>query len=174
MSDIKLIPAGKYLGKIVDYSISQKNESTEPMLQVQFEFEVPEIGKRHLTLFKYFKGNATKYTLEFLATVGLRGNDPGVLIDRHMGSGFLDEVGEFDIEVLVENFEGKPRNKIGWVNRPGSFGVAKADQTQVASLKHRLGDLRGAMLQARKETGYAEPAPIKKATDYITTDDCPF
>lgn len=180
MSEAKLIPEGKYIGRIADYSIAQKIESTEPVLQVLFEFDVPQIGKRRLTLFKYFKGNATKYTLEFLATVGLRGNDPSVLIDNHMGSGCLDEEGEFEIEVLQEFYDGKQRNKIGWVNRPGGMGIAKVGQGQAAGLKQRLGDLRGAMLQARKEKGVGEPAPKPEAAPASTaaadpsTDDCPF
>ena len=156
MTDFQLIPAGKYLGKIIDYAIVRKNETSKPELRVQFEFEVPGQGKKKLTAYKHFTGDATKYTLQFLAKLGLKGNDPSILIENHFGSGWLDEKGTFEIEVIQETFNGKTRNKIGWVNRPGEMGVGKADATEAQGLKSSLGDLRGQMMQAKKDANVSE------------------
>lgn len=174
--DVKLIPEGKYPGKIVDYSISQRNESSEPVLEVMFELDVPNTGKRKLTLYKYFKGAALEYTLKFLATVGMRGNDPGILVDNHYGTGTLDETSDFEIEVIQESYEGKIRNKIGWVNRRGTSKVGGA---QAMGLKQKLGDLRGAMIKARKDSNIPETKPKEQppATTEVVdpdSDNCPF
>lgn len=178
--DVKLIPEGKYPGKIVDYSISQKSDNSEPVLEVMFELDVSNLGKRKLTLYKYFKGNALEYTLKFLATVGMRGNDPGILVDNHYGTGTLDETSDFEVEVIQETYEGKVRNKIGWVNRRGTSKVGGA---QAMGLKQKLGDLRGPMMKARKDANIpdskpAESKPKEQATASDaadpSSDDCPF
>jgi len=154
----QLIPSGKYMGRIVDYAITQREGQSVPELQVQFEFDVPGMGLRRLTSYKYFSDKGRKYALQLLAILGLRGNDPRALISHHYGSGYLDEEAEFEIEVIQETYQGKSKNKIGWVNRPGIGGVAKADDKQAASLKSQLGDLRGGMAQARKDTKTEDPS----------------
>lgn len=152
MSENKeLIPVGRYMGKIVDYGIVKREGQTSLELQVMFEMEVPGLGKRRLTCYKYFTEKGKKYALQLLAILKLQGNDPSVLIDHHYGSGKLDEKSLYEIEVIQESYNGKAKNKIGWVNDPSAVGIAKATGGEAQSLKNQLGDLRGSMMQARKE-----------------------
>ncbi|MEZ4871242.1 MAG: hypothetical protein R2827_03145 [Bdellovibrionales bacterium] len=153
-----LIPAGRYIGRIIEYAITKREGQTSPELQVQFEFDVPGLGKRKLTSYKYFTDKGRKYALQALAILGLKGNDPSVLVENHFGSGYLDEEGEFEIEVIQESYQGETKNKIGWVNRPGAGGVAKVEGNAAQSLKGQLGDLRGSMVQARKDTNTDDPS----------------
>ena len=155
-----LIPAGKYMGKVVDYGIVKREGHSSLELQVIFEFNVPNLGKRKLTCYKYFTENGRKYALQLLAILKLQGNDPSILIDHHFGSGMLDEKGTYEIEVIQESYNGKVKNKIGWVNDPASTGagVAKPTSGEAQSLKNQLGDLRGSMVQARKEMKTSDPS----------------
>lgn len=152
-----LIPVGKYMGKVVDYGIVKREGHSTLELQVMFEMDVPGQGKRKLTCYKYFSEKGRKYALQLLAILKLQGNDPAVLIDHHYGSGKLDEKGFYEIEVIQESYNGKVTNKIGWVNDPTSVGVAKPTTGEAQSLKSQLGDLRGSMLQARKEINATDP-----------------
>ena len=79
------------------------------------------------------------------------------MIDHHYGSGKLDEKGLYDIEVIQESYNGKVKNKIGWVNDPDAMGVAKPSTGEAQTLKSQLGDLRGSMVQARKEMNTSDP-----------------
>lgn len=157
-TESNVIPAGRYTGKIVEYAITKRDGQSSPELQVQFEFDVPGVGKRKLTSYKYFTDKGRKYALQQLAVLGLRGNDPGVLVENHYGSGYLDEESEFEVEVIQETYQGKTKNKIGWINRPGAGGVAKVEGSAADSLKSQLGDLRGGMVQARKDTSTEDPS----------------
>ena len=153
-----LIPVGKYLGKVVDYGILKREGHTTLELQVMFELDVPVMGKRKLTCYKYFTDNGKKYALQLLAILKLKGNDPAALIDHHYGSEMLDEKGTYEIEVIQESYNGKVKNKIGWVNDPNAVGVAKPTTGEAQALKNQLGDLRGSMVQARKETNSSDPS----------------
>ncbi len=158
MNDNKnLIPVGTYMGKVLDYGIVKREGQSSLELQVMFEFDVPGLGKRKLTCYKYFTENGRKYALQLLAILKLQGNDPAVLIDHHYGSGKLDEKGLYDIEVIQESYNGKVKNKIGWVNDPDAMGVAKPSTGEAQTLKSQLGDLRDSMVQARKEMNTSDP-----------------
>lgn len=132
-----MIPAGKYLAKVLSHAITETKAEKE-QATVVFSFEVD--GRiQTLTWYGHFTEKTTDSTIKALIACGLSGNNPAGPL--HIGK-------EVSITVEVEKDEkGRERNKIRWVNSVG--GVARNVIPQDAA-KARLSSLEAAVMAARE------------------------
>lgn len=118
---------------------------------VGVEFALTESGK-HLTWYGYFTEATTERTIESLRICGWTGQD---LSD-------LSEIGKDPVEVNLvigtEEYEGKSRQKVQWVNRAGGLAMsAPLDEAQAKAFGARM---KGAVIAFDQKTGHA---PKRKA-----------
>lgn len=120
MSDI--VPAGQYRAVAVPASVDgqkmwaqfgRSKEKLTPQVAVFFALldEGPYRGRRLLWM-GYFTENSTDRTIEALRLCGFKGDDLAALPSQDL---------DLEVSVTVENeeYEGKTRAKIAWVNAPG-------------------------------------------------------
>jgi hypothetical protein len=118
---------------------------------VGVEFLLTESGK-HMTWYGYFTEATTERTIESLRICGWNGNDLGDLTE--IGSG---EPIEVSLVIETEEWEGKTRQKVQWVNRAGGLAMGSplnADQARAFGAR-----MKGAVLAFDQKTG----SPAKKS-----------
>jgi hypothetical protein len=119
---------------------------------VGVEFELKESGQ-HISWYGYFTDATSERTIEALRFCGWRGQDLSDLSD--IGN---DPSVEVSLVIEQEEWEGKVRAKVQWVNRAGGLAMANPlDQGQAQAFAQRM---KGAVLAYDQAVG---PAP-KKAT----------
>lgn len=104
-----MVQPGKYLAKIEDYGFSEKGSAI-----VSFQTIEGDI----IAWFGSFNGGAKEYTIQTLLKLGFRGKT-GQELAQGKGSNWLDEGKDFEIVVVQEEYQGKKRNKIKYINIPG-------------------------------------------------------
>lgn len=124
---------------------------------VEFEF-VGQDGQTHyLPWYGYFTEKTTERTIESLRFCGWTGTDLGN----------LSEIGQADVKVniVVENeeYEGKTRAKIQWVNRAG--GLALANPLDDNQRKAFAAKMKGAVLSFDQKSGAPKKNGAKPAQD---------
>jgi len=135
MSD--LVPAGFYRAVAVPVTIDghpvwgqlgrSKNKGTE---QVAMYFAILDDGPykgRRLLWVGFFTETSADRTIESLRFCGFRGDDLATVI-----TGPLDQ--EVSITVEVEEYEGKKRSKVAWVNESGG-GMKMANPMDAKDLR---------------------------------------
>lgn len=160
----ELIPAGYYSAVAVPIDTEQgrvwaqfgesKNAGTK---QVLLHFEIldgPHAGKR-LPWFGFFKTKeSVERTLESLRVTGFKGDDLAELPFQQ-----LDQ--KVSITVEHDEYNGKVRAKIAWVNKPGGGGVKLEKTIEGAALKSFAAQLKNHVKKAPEVNGEkATLAPV--------------
>lgn len=148
-----LIPPGTYAARAVYHDLG---ESKNGRFQVAVTFEIVAgdyIGRR-LTYFATFApGRATEFAIKALRAAGWTCDDPTVL------TGLGDA--ECDIVVEHDEYNGRIRDRIRFVNRPGERG-AFTFKAPLSEEKRRAiaAQLRGTVIAVSRESGQPpQPAP---------------
>src|SRR3990167_7293401 len=139
---------GKYLAKIINYGVSESSTG-KLRVEIQFGFKDNEGAEQKLFWHGYFTEKSLPITAKALVVCGLSGNDHDALA-AGPSSGLLNMEAPVQIEVVNEEFEGKTRSKIAWVNSPGG---AKFMEPKMAVQKLKGLGLGAAVAAARAETG---------------------
>ena len=151
---MEIIKPGKYTAKIVDYGIGE-TKAGNPQAAVVFEFKDDQERKWSLSWFGHFTEKTIEKTLDALLVCGLHGNDVGAIASGPEG-GALDMSRDVSITVEHETDDkGKTRAKVRWVNRVGGNSFKRMEQSQAVA---KLGNLKGAVLARRQETGIQDDA----------------
>jgi hypothetical protein len=117
---------------------------------VGVEFVLKESGQR-VSWYGYFSEKTTERTIEALRFCGWTGQDLSDLSE--IGQ---DQNVEVNLVIEQEEYEGKVRAKVQWVNRAGGLAMASPlDANQAKSFAQRM---KGAVLAFDQKTG---PAPKK-------------
>jgi len=136
-----LLPAGYYNAKCIEFQWCLSSKGTKS-IACRFELQTDSdvsLENNHLTWFGYFSEKAWARTCEALNHMGWDGLD-------------LTELGKLDqnvsLSIIEDEYEGKIRNKIQWVNSVGRKGISvqspmsETDVRQFAAqMKGRLGTL---------------------------------
>jgi hypothetical protein len=139
---------GRYSAVVKDYGISE-TQAGDPQVFIAFDVAHGE-GTETLTWFGSLKeGKAQEITLKGLLAAGFTGKDVSELADGPDG-GALPLGIEVSLVIENEEYEGKTRTRIRWVNKPGSGGVQRADATTAKAKLAKLG-LAGKIAQVKAQ-----------------------
>jgi len=136
-----MIPAGYYQAKCTEtqWCFSSKGtKSIACLFELFIDADVPEKNTT-ITWYGYFTDKTWERTCESLMHMGWSGDD-------------LSELGELEqtvsLDVAEEEYEGRVRNKVQWVNPVGRKGISNSNpmseqdiQQFAAQMKSRLGKL---------------------------------
>lgn len=132
-----MLPAGAYAVVVVPVNtdfgelacqFGRSGQKKTPQVCVTFEvLRGPEAGQR-ISWFGYFTDKTADRTLESLRICGFVGED----MDR-----FWEQRPENEVQIIVEHeeFDGKTRAKVQWINNPGGGGVRLSDPMNQADAR---------------------------------------
>lgn len=165
------LPEGKFAAVARGAVLSESSKSKTPQVVVTFEITTAEYAGTTIDWFGFLTDKTTERTIESLRYAGWKGSD---LAD-------LSDLGKTDtpvVEIVIEHeeYEGKSRPKVQWVNRVGRGGKA----LPAADAKKLAAKMRKAIAvvdQKLKGEGFSSgtrraPGPDLKATG--SDDDIPF
>ncbi len=171
-----MIKPGKYKAKATSGAWANVGEKGTPGVGVKFEFDCDGV-KSHLWHVLYLTNTLLKdgstvaeKTFEMLAKLGYDESIP--LAQDAQGNPIFDgrHLADKEMEIVVENeeYEGKTRAKIKWVNELGGGQLAGLPVEKV------LGNvnLKSAMAAARARMGIQ--APVAKVSQGPVNSDIPF
>lgn len=164
---------GNYPAKIVDFGL-MKSSAGLPMAAVMFEYKMADGGgTQRITWFGSFKDGARPYTVDTLVRMGFAGKN-GAELAKGNGSGVLDQTKELEIVVGNEEYQGKTRARVKFVNIPGggAFKEKMADG-EAAVLMGGL-NLEADFMEARSHVSAPKPAAPVATQPSFTEDDLPF
>ena len=164
-----LVKPGRYTAKVIDYGIGETKDGN-PQAAVTFSFQDSESKNRVMTWYGHFTDKTIEKTIDSLLICGLKGNDPREL-GKGLEGGALDTNREVSIVVEHDQTQdGKTIAKVRWVNRLGGNAFKRMDQADVF---RKLPDLRGQVVDRRKETGIKDetrPALRKVSSESFEPD----
>ena len=144
----KDIVAGKYIAKALRGATGDTKNGT-PQVGVEFEFTVNG-SKETLWWFGFLTPKAREYTYEKLMVIEYNGDrdENGVFPE-----GSFNNKKEVQIVVEMEEYEGKSRPKIKWINELGGGKFAGMQPSQCDGV-----DLKKEMKRVYAERGVSSPA----------------
>jgi hypothetical protein len=104
----------KYLARAKDWALSETSKG-DAQIVVYFEISTPEAEMAAITWYGYFSEKAWERTVESLRHCGWQGAD---LTD-------LSGLGDKEVELVIEDeeYDGKVRPKVRWINKPGAMSI---------------------------------------------------
>jgi hypothetical protein len=159
------IPNGKYVAKIIDYTVNA-DEGKTPNIEVRFSFVV-DGSETEWSWYGYVTEKAMKTTMRALVAMGLSTPDLDRLADG-VESNILDHLTPVVIDVENETYEGKTRSKIRWVNKMGGRSFERLAPTQA---KAAVSPFKGFAAAFLAENGIK---PVKRQPVASDTSDIPF
>lgn len=127
-----MIPAGTYLA-VAQSTQWGKAKSGTKQVAVEFQIIDGSYAGHSITWFGYFTEKTWKRTCEALRYCGWKGDDL-----TNLGS--LNQ--EVNIVIEHEEYDGKLRAKVAWVNRPGAGQVKLSDPMSDAELRQFAAQMR--------------------------------
>lgn len=131
-----------------DGTWAQYGERENGNLELILDVAINDVGVRSLAL--YINDKTLEFTVERLRALGWKGDDISNL------DGLGDN--EVDIEVSIENYQGKDRNRYNIMTGGGRFTVQKPVDPKMFNAKFNA--LRGAMGSGGQAGGGAPPPPF--------------
>jgi hypothetical protein len=149
-----MLPEGRYRAKAIKGEIGE-GKSAE---QIGIEFVLTEAGEfkgSHRTYYGSFSEAALEITIKAMRTAGWRGDDVADLSSLSRA-----DTPEVELVVAHEEWEGKTREKIKWVNSAGGVALKALDQGKKQELAARIRKTVAAVDQDLKSSGKnGGPAP---------------
>jgi hypothetical protein len=142
---------GTFKARAKEWALGLSSTSKE-QVAVLFEITQGEHAGKAVTWFGYFTENTTERTLDSLRHCGWDG-------DNFVELKGLD-ANEVEIVVEEEEYEGKRRTKVQWVNRPSRLAMREPMNGQAQAAF--AAKMRGKALQHKQKYG-AQPAPSAAA-----------
>lgn len=143
------VSAGTFTAKVIDYGMIE-NDAGEPVVIVRFNFDG---GKTWAWTGGFGSEKAKERTLKTLITLGLSDDNLELLCDGPT-SGVLNLQQEVEIVVTEEEYNGKIRTQISYVNPLGGRSFGEAFQKDKARAKLGGMNIKGdlAALGFKKKT----------------------
>lgn len=145
---METISAGTYVGNVIDYGI---NETKKGNPQIFIKFHLPQIEKKLTWFGSLASEKAIEITCKALINCGFSKTDLALLTNG-VESGELDTDKELILVVENEEYEGKTRTKIQWINLPNAGVQNKLDQAGAVQKLSGL-NVAGIMMQLQQEAG---------------------
>lgn len=154
-----MIPEGTYVARVIEHEPGYSSKKGTP--QVRLKWGLKNGGQEGVTLdqYLYFTELSSEIAFKVLDAAGWDGNDEVDLVG----------VGSVDAEIVVkhEEYEGKVRERIAFVNKPG-------EGPQMSKPVEDKAEFRRVMRAMRAVSGIG-PAQAKPATQNDAgEDDLPF
>lgn len=148
---------GRFRARALEGAWGHSQNGTE---QVAVMFHVLDTDAR-LTWYGFLTEKTSERTMNSLLACGVTDLET------------LEGLNSDEVEVVVEHeeYNGKTRAKIQWVNRLGSGGVAMKNKAEGSALKSMLAKHKGNFLKLKKEQGVEQKAPSGPAP---SDDNLPF
>lgn len=137
------------------------SESKEGNPQIAVTFSLIDDPASKITWFGSFKSEAsTEIALKALRAMGWTGNDLSVF---EFGNDMPHEMAGVAVEIVVEteDYEGKSRTKVKWVNAPGG-GVAVKNPMSAPAVKSFAARMKAAIAAFDAQNGKPTPKPAPK------------
>lgn len=171
---------GRYKAKIENYTIARTKKG-DPMVQIVFNVEDHE-GANHSVWWTGTLAHekALPITLDALCICGYVGTSIKDFekIRDGVTSGALDCERELLVTIDIENdLEGKPRNRVKWINLPGAQKFKNIMEASDLRVSLAGLNIEGALAAIRSEKGYVaeyKMAPVVAAPTQQDLDDIPF
>lgn len=148
---------GRHLVNVIDHVLGKSGTGT-PFVAVQFESEV-QIGDR-ITWYGYLTDAAFERTVASLQILGWDPAEHNGLMTSLNGTGILKGA-PAEIVIDEEQFEGKARMKVKWVNSPGGGGLGGA--MEPADAQSFAESIRFKILSAAKPRPSSKAGPARQA-----------
>lgn len=148
---------GTFDATVVDYGASTTKKGS-PMVMIRFKYEDGDKDAHFINWYGTFASDkSSEITCEALAVCGWTTNSPADLA-KGAGSGVLDETRQVSITLKNDEYEGKVRLKVAYINPPGGAGF-RDSMGHAEAVKAFSGINIGAIAaQARKKHG-TKPVP---------------
>jgi hypothetical protein len=143
---------GIYDANVSDYGVTETKKG-DPMAMIRFQY-LDQDGDMHFaTWYGTFTHEKSKeISCDVLALCGYSSNNLADLA-KGKGSGVLSEHKKVSITLTAEEWEGKTRIKVKYVNPPGGSGF-RSQMTHADAVKKFAGvSLGAAMIEAKKKYG---------------------
>lgn len=169
------IKAGVYEAKVADYGVT-KSKAGDPMVAIRFQIFDKEGDTHHITWYGSFKTpKSQEISAEALAVCGMKTKNFAELTNG-AGSGVLDEKRIVSVTIASEEYQGKTRMKVKYINPPGGGGFRdKMNKSEAAQLFNGL-NLAGVAAAAQKKhiKEIVNHAPKSEPPKMDTEEPIPF
>jgi hypothetical protein len=161
-----MLEAGYYRARAVEWALG-KTEKGKPHVAVRFEtFDDQGLPGEHITWYGYFTEKTEERTLESLQHCGWEGDD---ITD-------LSGIERNEVQLVVERdeYEGKVRSKVAWVNKPGGGGIsikAPLDEAEKAQFAREMKAKVLAMRQGQRRPPASRSASARAPEPPPITED---
>ncbi len=159
------IEDGKYPAKAISWEFGQTAKGEN---QIGILFALSEAPDTRLTYYGNFGDKSLPHTMKALRACGWKGSD---LADLFGGQGGLD-TNEVLLVVENEEWQGKVRAKIKWVNPLG--GVSMANPLDQAGIKAFAASMKAKIVALDPASAKVKAAPKSVPTKPTSGDDIPF
>lgn len=151
-----MLDNGTYRGRAVNASLGKSDNGN---MQIAVLCDFTEVPNTQYTWYGFFTEKTYARTLEALEYFGWTGDDLAVFdpayVEQHGLSGL--DTNEVALVVEQEEYDGKTRAKIQWVNRLGGTLTVKNVVTGTEA-RSFADTMRGEILKRRQAAGAAAPA----------------
>ena len=153
MSDYNIIQEGRHRGVCIGTDHSYSSVKGTPTISLGFRLSVGDADEnRVITAFRYVTPNTEEHVIKDLLTLGWQGEDMGNINDAELTN-------EVELVIEHEEFEGKLRAKVKWINAIGG-GMIKSETPMTEAqradfgrqMKAKVREMRG----GKKPTGGAK------------------
>src|SRR4051812_5203366 len=170
-----MLPAGTFAAVARGAVLTESANKKTPQIVVNFEITTAEYAGNRIDWFGFLTDKTTERTIESLRYAGWRGSDLSDLSDLSR-----DDTPVVEVVIEHEEYEGKSRPKVQWVNRMGGRGGAGLPAAEAKKLAAKMRKAVAAVDQKLKSQGFSlapsraprAPEPDLKATG--SDDDIPF
>lgn len=143
---------GTFKARAKEWGLGMSTSGKE-QIAILFELTAGEQAGHTYTWFGYFTEGAVDRTLDSLRYCGWQGDNIAELDGL--------DANEVDIVLDEEEYEGKMRTKVKWVNRPAR--LALKEQMNAAQMASFAARLRGKAVAHKQKFGNQAPAPSRSA-----------
>jgi hypothetical protein len=150
-----MIENGKYKARATMGTLGKADTGTHQVL-VDFEITDGQHKGQHIAWFGSFTDKTMDRTIESLRHCGWVGDD----LDRLEGI----DANEVELVIEQEEYEGKPRARVRWVNRIGSGATLKHPLTP-AEARSFAQSMRGAVIAQRSKQPRQNSTPRRDDGD---------
>lgn len=149
-----MLDAGTYRARAIEAALGETDTGKE---QIAVRFSLLDLEGQEITWYGYFTDKTLETTFKALRTAGWKGQDLSDLADL-----CNPETPEVTLVVEQEEYEGKVRARVRWVNGAGGLALKKAlDPNKAKAFAARM---KGQIVAFDRTSGAPKASTSKAAT----------